>query len=165
MGGRSDIWPAESKTVVAYVADVAPELVEIVAVQVLSIERTFWEKATILHNESYRPAGQGRGDRVSRRYYDLVAIARNVPRKNSALTNRSLLARVIEHKKMYFANGWSQYDLFLHGDAQLVPSEEAVAGLRGDYEKMQFMFFAAPPSFDQILEELKTLQQEINSSS
>lgn len=33
----------------------------------LGIDRTFWEKATILHAEHHRPAGKATPDRLSRR--------------------------------------------------------------------------------------------------
>jgi hypothetical protein len=40
----------------------------------MEVERTFWEKATVLHSEYHRPAGQAIGDRFSRHYSDLAAL-------------------------------------------------------------------------------------------
>jgi hypothetical protein len=50
-----------------------PKLLNVgdVAVEALLAKRTFWEKATILHAEYYRPAEKALPDRYSRHYYDL----------------------------------------------------------------------------------------------
>jgi hypothetical protein len=45
--------------------------VEVVA---LEVERTFWEKATILHAEHYRPANQSIRERFARHYADVAAL-------------------------------------------------------------------------------------------
>ena len=44
--------------------------------KVLSAERTFWEKATILHAEFYRPADKPMPDRFSRHYADFHELVR-----------------------------------------------------------------------------------------
>ena len=51
--------------------DMEGERDEVVAMEV---ERTFWEKATILHAEYHRPADQPFGERFSRHYSDLAAL-------------------------------------------------------------------------------------------
>ena len=38
-------------------------------------ERTFWEKATILHHEAHRPENSVMPSRYSRHYYDLYRLA------------------------------------------------------------------------------------------
>src|ERR1019366_9129792 len=50
MGARADHWPCETKPVTPYVAEQFPQEFREpdCAVKVLSAERTFWEKATIL---------------------------------------------------------------------------------------------------------------------
>jgi hypothetical protein len=42
----------------------------------MEVERTFWEKATILHAEYHRPVDEPIGDRFSRHYSDLAAAGR-----------------------------------------------------------------------------------------
>ena len=50
LGGRNDDWPAEDRTVTAYVAEELPQVMPAaISVRVLAARRTFWEKATILH--------------------------------------------------------------------------------------------------------------------
>lgn len=62
-GARSDPWPAHERSVHPVIAEVFPQLFtrpEII-VHALAPERTFWEKAMLLHEETYRPADkQGR---------------------------------------------------------------------------------------------------------
>lgn len=49
-GARADHWPVETATIVPYVANVSDNLsIDGSSVRVLAAERTFWEKATILH--------------------------------------------------------------------------------------------------------------------
>ncbi|HEX5222815.1 MAG TPA: nucleotidyl transferase AbiEii/AbiGii toxin family protein, partial [Verrucomicrobiae bacterium] len=43
----------------------------------LELERSFWEKATILHAEHHRDAGQPIRDRFSRHYSDMAALAKH----------------------------------------------------------------------------------------
>ena len=43
----------------------------------LEFERTFWEKATILHAEYHRPATQPLRDRYARHYADFAALWKN----------------------------------------------------------------------------------------
>src|SRR5205814_4822425 len=72
MGARADHWPCETKTVTPYVAEQFPQGFRepSCTVKVLSVERTFWEKATILHAEFHRPPEKALPERFSRHYSD-----------------------------------------------------------------------------------------------
>ena len=67
--------PSAAHTVRPYAYDVHPGLFESpdCPVVAISAERTFWEKATILHQEAHRPGLIP--DRHSRHYYDLYKLA------------------------------------------------------------------------------------------
>ena len=71
LGARSDDWPHETKTIRLYVIKHFPVLDPAPAfpVQVLSAERTFLEKACLLHEETSRPADKPRKLRMARHYY------------------------------------------------------------------------------------------------
>ena len=43
-------------------------------VTALELQRTFWEKATILHSEFFRPEGSATPDRYARHYFDMRAV-------------------------------------------------------------------------------------------
>src|SRR6185503_21193932 len=72
MGARSDHWPCEMKPVTPYVAEQFPQGFRQATceVKVLSVARTFWEKATILHAEFHRPESKSTPVRLSRHYCD-----------------------------------------------------------------------------------------------
>jgi hypothetical protein len=101
-GARSDRWPVTERPLMPYVAEVFPEAIPNAAFQipVLDIERTFWEKATILHAEVHRPADKETPDRFSRHYADLVALAAH-PAGSAALTRDDLRDRVVAHKQIF----------------------------------------------------------------
>lgn len=65
----------------------------------ISAERTFWEKATILHREAHRTGTIPQ--RYSRHYYDLYKLA-HTPFRNSALTDLDLLKDVVEFKERFY---------------------------------------------------------------
>ena len=103
MGARADHWPCESKSVAPYVAEEFPQAFRETscAIKVLSVERTFWEKATILHAEFHRPADKAMPDRFSRHYCDFYElIHRGVA--TSATQRLELLERVAQHKNLFF---------------------------------------------------------------
>jgi hypothetical protein len=101
--------------------------------------------------------------RYSRHYYDLYKLATSHVR-DSALLATSLLDEVVEFKQRFYPSKWARYDRAKPGSFQLIPSSETyLKSLRTDYEQMQVMLFGTRPSLDEILEELKTLEKQINS--
>jgi predicted nucleotidyltransferase component of viral defense system len=165
MGGRSDVQPFENRTMTSYVAERYPQFFDTpeIAVRVLSIERTFWEKATILHDEFYRPEERVQGERASRHYYDLVMLHRNAEVMQKAFSDMSLLARVVEHKNFFYKNRWSRYDEAVRGSFHLLPPDYRLPSLRSDYQAMRPMFLGdSMIPFEDIIEELKALEKSIN---
>ena len=65
--------PSVSKTITSYVAETYPKVFSKPDTTILtaSAERTFWEKATILHHEANRPENLSMPDRYSRHYPSL----------------------------------------------------------------------------------------------
>lgn len=164
-GGRNEVWPSEPGRVRPYALEAFPDLSPDpwAAVQVLAAERTFWEKATICHAEYHRPAASRRGERLSRHYADLAALAEgNVgPR---ALARLDLLAAVAPHKARYFPAGWAHYDEARPGTLRLVPHPELERALRRDYAAMREMFFGPAPSFEAVLDVLSAFESDVNNA-
>ena len=71
----------------------------------LELERTFWEKATILHAEYHREAAKPIRDRFSRHYSDVAAMARYADIA-PALNDHELRQRVADWKSRFFAANW-----------------------------------------------------------
>ncbi|HNW08271.1 MAG TPA: nucleotidyl transferase AbiEii/AbiGii toxin family protein [Verrucomicrobiota bacterium] len=163
MGARADHWPSETKTITPYVAEEFPRGFRepSAEVKVLSAERTFWEKATILHAEFHRPAEKPMPDRFSRHYCDFHELIRKCIGA-SATAKLDLLARVAQHKNLFFKTSWARYGEAAKGTLRVVPPEHRLKALRDDYARMQQMFFGEPPDFDKIVALLKQWESDFN---
>lgn len=164
MGARSDDWPAEDAEIKPYAAEIFPELFETssACVRTLAAERTFWEKATLLHAEAHRPLDKPNRERHARHYYDLAQLAGH-PLGASALERFDLLERVIAHKSFFFASSWAHYETARPGTFRLLPDNIArLEGLRRDYEEMKSMIYGNVPPWDQIMGTLLNLEHRIN---
>ncbi len=162
-GARSDAWPAEARIIGPYVAEAFPDRIADpgVPLKVLSIERTFWEKATILHAEAHRDPAKPTPPRFSRHYSDLAALAGHGSAP-AALARDDLRARVVEHKRVFFASAWARYETAVPGSFRLVPPKHRHAGLEADYRAMQEMFFKRPSPWLEIVARLLSLEADIN---
>ena len=163
MGARSDDWPATDAAITPYAAEVFPDLfaAPTCRVRTLLAERTFWEKATLLHAETYRPPDKPARERLSRHYYDLYRLAQQTAGQR-ALEQSELLARVVAHKSFFFAQSWAHYETARSGTFRLVPPEVRCVELRGDYGDMGAMIFGEAPTWDDILQGLQQLEDLIN---
>jgi hypothetical protein len=163
LGARADHWPCETKTVTPYVAEQFPQGFKegSCEVKVLSVERTFWEKATILHAEFHRPADKAMPERFSRHYCDFYELIRKGVAQ-SASPRLDLLARVAEHKSLFFKSSWARYGEAVKGTLRIVPPEQRRKALREDYGRMQQMFFSPPPEFENIVALLTQWESEFN---
>jgi hypothetical protein len=161
-GARSDHWPVETATILPYIVNVPGErVVEEFSVRVLAAERTFWEKATILHMIYHRPAEKNVPPRMSRHYYDVYAMAES-PIYKKALEHISLLKNVAEHKALFFRDPKAHYEEATPSGLRLLPRKDQMSALKSDYRQMQQMFFEEPPAFDQIIKKLQVLEKKIN---
>jgi hypothetical protein len=146
-----------------------PEILELrdrhyedpIGVVALLAKRTFWEKATILHAEYYRPAEKALPDRYSRHYYDVAMLAAG-PIRAEALADMTLLAQVVRHKEVFYPSAWAHYAVARPGSLRLLPADGRLSALERDYRNMGAMIFGKPPAFDKILQTLATLEEEIN---
>lgn len=163
MGARSDDWPAADAEITPYVAEAFPDLFKIRSCQVrtLAAERTFWEKATLLHAECHRPPDKPSPERLARHYYDLYRLAR-LSIAEQALGRRELLERVVAHKSFFFAQSWAHYETARPGTLRLLPAADRLEGLRRDYQAMKSMIFGDVPAWDDIVFELKQLETRIS---
>lgn len=127
-------------------------------VSTLHVERTFWEKATILHSIHH---GSKLRDRMSRHYYDTYILAKK-GKAEQAILKPELLEQVVRNKSLMFRDTKASYDTAVFGTLQLLPKDEQLAGLKDDYAKMAEMFMGDFPDFSIVIAELKELQEKIN---
>ncbi len=160
-GARSDIDPSETPEIRPYLAEVLPDIGGgAFHVRALSPRRTFWEKAMLLHEETYRE-GQP-APRLSRHYYDLWCLIRaNVVGTDDR--NEDLFERVAEHRRTYFRHGRGQ-DHLRRGSLRLMPMRAHMATWQRDYDAMrESMFFGETPQFIQILEPIGDFEARFNA--
>lgn len=162
-GSLTDQQPAGRHPVRPWLAEVLPNAFpdwrcDVVALQ---LDRSFWEKATILHTEYHRPAGKPAPDRFSRHYADTAAMAKH-PIAAKAIEQHALRDRVVQWKSQFFGSAWASYDLAKPGTFRLVPPDERLPALRRDYQAMTDMYLSKPPSFDELLDVLADLEKRIN---
>lgn len=161
----TDQQPVGRHLIRPWVAEVLPDAFpdwrcEVVA---LEMERTFWEKATILYTEYHRPTDKPTPDRFSRHYADAAALAKH-PAAKSALDRHDIRNRVVEWKSQFFGSSWANYENAKPGTFRLVPPAERLPSLRRDYQAMRDMYLTEPFSFDEILATLSDLEDRINHS-
>jgi len=156
--------PNACYTVRPYAAEVLSKLFDQPECQIHTIkaERTFWEKATILHHEANRPDDSPVPLRYSRHYYDLFKMAEQTDLKNAALADLDLLKSVVEFKQRFYPRGWAEYDKAKPGTLKLIPPDRILTAMRKDYAARQEMIFGRRPSFDEIIAGLQRLEKEIN---
>ena len=164
MGARSDSWPVQNAEVKPYAAEAVPQAFAEVTcpVRVLTAERTFWEKATLLHEETFRPPDKPRKARLARHYYDVwCLIQKEVAAR--AVADLALLARVVDHRRIFFPWSWVDYSTMRQGTLRLLPPASQLADWRSDYEAMTGDMFMGPkPSFDQVLAVVRRFEEEFN---
>lgn len=162
LGARSDHWPSEDHPIRSYLGETFDRPMGHATVRSLAAERTFWEKATLLHAEAHRAADKPMPARYARHYHDLARMAAS-PVADRALEDAALRQRVVAHKSVYFRSGWARYDLAEPATFRLLPPDARLAELEEDHEAMIPMFFTPPPPIGTVLETLADLESRIRS--
>ena len=167
LGARSDDWPHEEKSIQPYVLERFPAFDPDGAfpVRVLAVERTFWEKACLLHEETFRPADKPRKLRMARHYYDLWCLLRAGVGER-ALANTALFQRVAEHREIFFRHSWVDYSTHKPGTFRLSPPADHLPDWRRDYQDMLGpMFFGDTPTFEQMMTAAAEFEKTFNATA
>ena len=130
---------------------------------VVSAERTFWDKATVLHRIHHQPSNKPLASRMSRHYYDLYCLSNHEIGKQ-AINNSDLFAKVVEHTSLFFPRSWAKYELAKPGSLKLTPPQHFLEILRDDYSTMaNEMMLGNPPEFDDIIEQILQIEAIVNA--
>ena len=166
LGARSDDWPSQPRTITPYVAEVLPQAAPDATFSVPSLapERNFWEKAMLLHEETFRPADKPRKERMARHFYDVwCLITRGVA--DRAAVDRALFDRVAEYRQIFFKLNWVDYATLRPGSLRMTPPAEHRDAWRRDYAKMaEPMFYGDRPSFDDIMQIVGDFEKRFNAA-
>ena len=157
--------PITRASVKPYIDDCYPDLLQYKNIEVLATTdvRTFWEKATILHQEANRPINSNMPPRYSRHYYDLYCMV-NKKVDDKALKEKDLLRKVADFKEKFYPRKWAEYDRARIGTLKLMPAVHSINTLRKDYAKMKSMIFGYYPNFDELMNKIKEVESKINNA-
>ncbi|ARN76274.1 hypothetical protein BST96_02675 [Oceanicoccus sagamiensis] len=164
LGGRNIIDPNATHMITADIAEkLSDQELEFPVAEtvVLAAERTFWEKATLIHAECNRGTLKANAERLSRHWYDLYLLNQTTIGE-SALADIDLLKDVIKYKKCFFRSGFANYDACLTNTFKLVPSKAVLDELEKDYRSMRDMIYGDAPDFSTIITSLTELEKTIN---
>lgn len=166
MGARSDTEPSESPVLTPYLCDAFPEQLGkgTFSLKTVAARRTFWDKAMLLHEETYRPADRPRKQPLARHYYDLwCLIQKGVAAQ--AVADVGLFARVAAHRQEFFDYGWMDYTTLRPGSLRLIPPPTQLAIWHSDYRAMKReMFFGNVPDFNELLSVVSSFESQFNAS-
>jgi len=137
MGARSDTDPVESVEIRPYISDTFPDLLHGVGTDVRAVlpRRTFWEKAMLLHEETFRPSDKKwPRDAMARHYYDLYRLIQ-AGIGDQAIQDVGLFHRIVAHRQVFFRYTWVDYSTFDFGQLRLLPAE-------ADLDRLLFLLFS-----------------------
>jgi hypothetical protein len=153
--------PVQSKILRSFISEEIPEAED------LSLEfntvlptRTFLEKMFLLHEEFQKE--KPRSYRMSRHLYDLEKIM-NSPFGNSALADKSLYLKIVEHRNIFNHIPYIDYTKHDPSTIRFIPPAKVMSDWKDDYNNMQthFIYDDNTLSYDILIERIKTLQERI----
>nr|WP_260337782.1 nucleotidyl transferase AbiEii/AbiGii toxin family protein [Pasteurella testudinis] len=165
LGGRNVIDPNDIHRIETYIGQQNPEFdLPSSDIVVLSPQRTFWEKATLIHVECHRGLREN-AERLSRHWYDLVKLY-NQEIGKQAMNNRILLEDVVTHKSLFFNASYAHYDDCLRGGFRLKPDENGLSALADDYTNMcraGMIYDSDEINFDYMMQKIDQIAMKINA--
>lgn len=165
LGARSDTQPVEEPLITPYLAEALPTIFPNSGLRVRTVAptRTFWEKAMLLHEESFR-AAPPKG-RLSRHYYDLYfLILHGIGARAAA--DAALFDSIAAHRSVFFRKSEEARASLRPGSLSLLPRTEHLNVWKRDYAAMRdSMFFEEPPAFEQLLQVVGDFERAFNSKA
>jgi hypothetical protein len=166
-GARGEPWPTKARAVTSYVEEQIPGIATTTTstVTTLEPERTFWEKATLLHALHHGTLARPDKavDRLSRHAYDLHRMWVQPEVRAVVLGSPALLRAVARNKSVFFTDRKARYDLADGFVLAATPHGVLETRLRDDYRGMREMFFPSSvvPEFDEVLVSLRALDAAV----
>lgn len=164
IGPLAEWMPSHITSITPFAAEQYDVLFEQKNTDVLTIdvERTFWEKITILHKIANFPDGKPLPYRYARHLYDVYCLG-NSEIKKSAFERKELLEKDVAFKQKFYYAKSAHYETATLHTVSLFPKENILQALKDDYTAMSNMFYGESPSFEEILRYLSELEAEIHN--
>ncbi|MDH6343702.1 putative nucleotidyltransferase component of viral defense system [Parabacteroides sp. PFB2-12] len=167
VGARSLFEPTAIAKVESFVTEMFPHLTSRnlgTHVVVAVAEKTFLEKAFLLH-ELFSTDGCQNANRKSRHLYDLYKMI-EIGIVDKAISNDNLWEAIRHHREIFTPVRDVDYSWDVRSRICLLPPEKVRSEWRKDYESMveNMIYDDVVPSFDQIIEAMKQLQNAFQQS-
>lgn len=164
IGPLAEWMPSHLTAISPFVAEQYEKLFTQKSTDILTIdvERTFWEKITILHKIANFPENKTLPHRYARHLYDVYCLG-NSDYKKSAFERKNLLEKDIIFKQKFYYTKSAHYETATLKTINLIPSATILPSLKSDYIAMKNMFYGESPDFNDILTYLKQLESEIHN--
>jgi len=162
IGSRSLIEPSENVQMRSLIADTFPNADfadNYCNIPTVVPQRTFLEKAFLLHEEFQKPMNKIRVDRMARHIYDLEKIM-DTDFAKEALNNADLYNVIVEHRRILTAMKEVDYSTHAPETINFVPPVSVIDMWKKDYEIMQeYMIYGESLPFDKLIERIKELNE------
>ncbi|MDR1181326.1 MAG: nucleotidyl transferase AbiEii/AbiGii toxin family protein [Bacteroidales bacterium] len=161
IGARSLIEPSQTVKLRSLLAETLPDTAysdDFFDVPTVIPQRTFLEKAFLLHEEFQKPFDKVRIDRMTRHIYDLEKLM-DTNFATEALNNKELYNAIVEHRRTLTAMKEVDYSTHSPKTINFVPPDFVVDKWRDDYKKMGNMIYGESLPFDKLIERIKELNE------
>ena len=159
IGAFAEGTPFAHQTIQSYAAQKIPALQEKCSdIPTVSVERTFWEKITVLHYLHHLPEDKATPSRYSRHMYDIYMLA-NSPYKQQILSAKDLLASIIEFDRKFYPKHGVNYDTMTLATLNLLPAEIRQKDLEKDYMQMGDMIYGEIPRWEDLINCIGILEE------
>ena len=165
IGARSLIEPSQNVKLRSIIADYFSNETysdDYFIVPTVIPQRTFLEKAFLLHEEFQKPPEKIRVDRMTRHIYDLEKLM-DTDYAKDALNNKDLYNAIVEHRRTLTAMKEVDYDTHVPGKINFIPPAFIMDSWRKDYEKMQNMIYGKSLPFDKLMKRIRKLNERFRS--
>ena len=164
IGPLAEWLPSHVTDIQSFVSEKYPQLFarKVTEILTIDVERTFWEKLTILHKMANLPVNKNLPPRYARHLYDVYCMM-NSPVKEQAFARKELLEKdVIFKQKFYYAKS-AHYETATLKEISLIPADHIMDAVKQDYAAMKNMIYGDYPGFETIIEKFKELEMEVHN--
>lgn len=133
---------------------------EAIGVNTVLPQRTFWEKAFLLHELFQRPVDKMDIARMSRHWYDLYFLI-NAGFAKKAMEDKELYDAIRHHRKIFTKVPGVDYDTLSPKSFGLLPPKEKEGDWNNDYKKMtESYIYKDAPSLEVLSGSIRELMEE-----
>ncbi|MHC1691490.1 MAG: nucleotidyl transferase AbiEii/AbiGii toxin family protein [Sphaerochaetaceae bacterium] len=166
-GARSIYEPALFKTIKSFVTEIFPDQPfsdTSTLVKITPAERTFLEKAFLLHEEFHKPENQIRSDRMSRHLYDLERMM-DTPISN-AIGNTMLYDEILEHRRKFTGLAGFDYETLRYNSIDFIPPKSIANAWKKDYQAMrESLIYGNSLPYEALIARIQELNRTFRSYS